>query len=206
LLALALVVFLSNGFGAGQNVANAIFAVVFFAVFWGYDIAFEVLASGRTPGKRRTGIRVVRTGGQPIGFLASATRNLLRVIDFLPTFYLVGIISIFVSSKNQRLGDIVAGTVIVRELRADTRSPASGHTAPVPTAGGVGWDVSTITAEEIAAVRSFLERRYEIAPDARFELATTIAGRLRPKVAGVPDDVSSEPFLELLVRAKAERG
>jgi uncharacterized RDD family membrane protein YckC len=206
LLALGLVVFLSGGFGGGQNVASAIFAVVFFAVFWGYDIAFEVLASGRTPGKRRNGIRVVRTGGQPIGFLASATRNLLRVIDFLPSAYLVGIISIFVSSKNQRLGDIVAGTVIVRELRADAGSSATGYTAPVRTSSGVTWDVSAITAEEIAAVRSFLERRYDIAPDARFELATTMAGRLRPKVAGVADDVSAEPFLELLVRAKAERG
>jgi uncharacterized RDD family membrane protein YckC len=206
LIALALIVFLSDGFGGGESVAFAIYSVATFLIVVGYDVAFEVLASGRTPGKRWNGIRVVRTGGQPIGFLASASRNLLRVIDFLPSFYLIGIVSIFVTSKNQRLGDIVAGTVIVRELRADAKSPLSTYSAPIRMASGVAWDVSAITAEEIATVRSFLERRYDIASDARVELATTISGRLRPKVAGVPDDMHPEPFLELLARAKAERG
>src|SRR5438105_1416279 len=104
LIALALLVFLSDGFGGGPNVAAAVYAVVAFLVFWGYDVAFEVLASGRTPGKRWNGLRVVRSGGQPIGFLASATRNLLRVIDFLPGAYGIGIVLILVTAKNQRLG------------------------------------------------------------------------------------------------------
>jgi uncharacterized RDD family membrane protein YckC len=208
LTALALVVFLTDGFGTGPNGAAAIFAVVAFLFFWGYDVAFEVLASGRTPGKRWNGLRVVRTEGQPIGFLASATRNLLRLIDWLPSLYVVGMISIFATRKNQRLGDIVAGTVVVREHRAGVESPRT--VAPVhgasTGASSAAWDVSAITAEELAAVRSFLERRSDIDWNARNELATTLAARLRPKVAGVPDHLRSEEFLEQLAVAKARRG
>jgi uncharacterized RDD family membrane protein YckC len=208
LAALALLVFLSDGFGAGANAAAAIYAVVAFLFFWGYDVAFEVLASGRTPGKRWNGLRVVRSGGQPIGFLASATRNLLRLIDWLPSFYLVGIISVFATAKNQRLGDIVAGTVVLRERRADVASPRGVAPVYAASAGASSpaWDVSAITAEELAAVRSFLERRGDIEWNARNELAATIAGRLRPKVAGAPEQVRNEEFLEQLVVAKGRRG
>jgi uncharacterized RDD family membrane protein YckC len=210
LIALALLVFLTNGFGTGENGAAAIYAVVFFVFFWGYDVAFEVLASGRTPGKRWNGLRVVRSEGQPIGFLASATRNLLRLIDWLPSLYLVGMISIFASKKNQRLGDVVAGTVVVREHRSGVRSPrtvAQPYPAPAqPGASSATWDVSAITAEEVAAVRTFLDRRADIDWNARNELAATMAARLRPKVAGVPDHVPSEEFLEQLVVAKSRWG
>jgi RDD family len=208
LVALALLVFLSNGFGTGSNGAAAIYAVVAFLFFWGYDVAFEVLASGRTPGKRWNGLRVVRSEGQPIGFLASATRNLLRLIDWLPSLYLVGMVSIFVTGKNQRLGDIVAGTVVVREHRAGVGSPravAPAFSAPTG-ASSAAWDVSAITTDELAAVRSFLDRRSDIDWNARNELATTIAARLRPKVAGVPDHLRSEEFLEQLALAKARWG
>jgi uncharacterized RDD family membrane protein YckC len=204
LIALALLIFLTNGFGAGAEAAAAIYAVVFFLVFWGYDVAFEVLSSGRTPGKRWNGLRVVRTEGQAIGFLASAARNLLRLVDFLPSFYLIGIISILATGKNQRLGDIVAGTVVVRERRGSTVSPSTAPALHAWTPAGT-WDVSTITAEEVAAVRTFLERRSTIDPAARSEIAATIAGRLRPKVAGVPDNVSSEAFLEQIALAKSGR-
>src|SRR5918996_1968770 len=77
-----------------SGVGAAVFAIVFFLVIAGYDILFEVLASGRTPGKRWTGLRVVRTGGQPVGFLTSSIRNLMRLVDFLPFSYLVGIVAI----------------------------------------------------------------------------------------------------------------
>src|SRR5689334_9091338 len=70
--------------------AIAAFALGWFLVFFGYDILFEVLASGRTPGKRVVGLRVVRVGGGPVTFLTSATRNILRLVDMLPTAYAVG--------------------------------------------------------------------------------------------------------------------
>ncbi len=207
LVALGLLVFLTRGFGTGANGAAAIYVVVFFIFFWGYDVAFEVLASGRTPGKRWNGLRVVRSEGQPIGFLASATRNLLRLIDWLPSLYLVGMVSIFATGKNQRLGDIVAGSLVVREHRAGIESPRTAVPVYAASTGGSSalWDVSAITSEELAAVRRFLERRSDIDWNARNELATTIAARLRPKVAGVPDHLRSEEFLEQLAVAKAQR-
>ena len=206
LVALALVVFLSDGFGAGENVAVAIYVVAGFLIFWGYDVAFEVLASGRTPGKRWNGLRVVLVGGQPIGFLASAARNLLRLIDWLPSLYLVGIVSVFVTRKNQRLGDIVAGTLVVRE-RLEARDQAAWPYAHRPAGiAAAAWDVSAITAEELATVRAFLERRGEIEWAAREELAKTMAARLRPKVPGMAHGMRSEEFLEQLLLAKSGRG
>jgi uncharacterized RDD family membrane protein YckC len=207
IIAVGAVLFGTGGFGAGEDVAAAVFALVFFVVIFVYDVAFEVLASGRTPGKRWNGIRVIRDGGQPIGFLSSTIRNLMRLIDFLPAFYLVGMTSIVVTGKNQRLGDIAAGALVVRELRAAPQAPgALGRAASPPPDDAAAWDTSAITASELGAVRGFLERRREIDPAARRSLAETLEGRLRPKVAGVPDDVRGERFLELLVAVKSSRG
>src|SRR5919204_560075 len=81
----------------------------------GYDIFVEVLNGGRTPGKMLNGLRVVRVEGHPVGFLTSAIRNVLRPIDFLPGAYLLGAVLILATRKNQRVGDIAAGTLVVRE-------------------------------------------------------------------------------------------
>jgi uncharacterized RDD family membrane protein YckC len=207
IIAAAIVLFATDGLGAGENVASAIFALVLFVVFFVYDVAFEVLASGRTLGKRWNGLRVVRVGGQPIGFVSSVIRNLLRLIDILPGFYLVGMTAVFVTRKNQRLGDVVAGTVVVRERRGAQQAPgALGRPTGPPPDLTAGWDTSLITSQELGAVRGFLERRAEIDPGARTSLAATLEARLRPKVAGVPDDVRGERFLELLAAVKASRG
>lgn len=186
------------------NVGTAVFAVAFFLIFFGYDILFEVLASGRTPGKRWTGLRVVRTGGQPITFLPSATRNIMRLVDILPTGYLVGMISILVTARNQRLGDVVAGTVVARERRPAAREALHRFAAPPPATAT--WDVSAVTGDELSAVRRFLDRRDELTWPARVELARTLAGPLRRKVVGPPEGMSEEEFLEHLAAAKAARG
>jgi len=207
IIAAAIVLFTTDGFGAGDNMASAIWAIVVFVVLFVYDVAFEVLASGRTPGKRWNGLRVVRIGGQPIGFLSSVIRNLLRIVDILPGFYLVGMTAVLVTRKNQRLGDVVAGTVVVRERRAAPQAPgALGRATRLPPDAAASWDTSGITSAELGAVRGFLERRHEIEAAARSSLATTLEARLRPKVAGVPDDISGERFLELLAALKASRG
>ena len=159
LLALAAVIGGVDAFGGApesDGVAAALYALLSFVVVTGYDIAFEVLASGRTPGKRMNRLRVVRSGGEPVGFVTSAIRNTLRLIDFLPFAYVVGAITILVTAKNQRLGDLAAGTLVVREVGAATVAPSVAAVAPPPAA--VSWDTSAITADETAAVRRFLER------------------------------------------------
>jgi uncharacterized RDD family membrane protein YckC len=183
----------------------AVFSVVFFLVIAGYDILFEVLASGRTPGKRWTGLRVVRTGGQPVGFLTSAIRNLLRLVDFLPFSYLLGIVSILATRRNQRLGDLAAGTLVVRERLGDVRR-ASSIAPPDTLDAGLAWDVSAITADELAALRSFLERRGGLTAEARALLADRLAERLREKVPGAGPTEGNEAFLERLAAVKAARG
>lgn len=192
-----------NGF-SGAGVVALIVAVFF--VQFGYDVLFETLASGRTPGKRWTGLRVVRNGGTPVGFLASALRNILRIVDSLPGFYLVGIVSVMFTANNQRLGDLAAGTIVVRERRQSTALPAPpAASAPAPE-GSALYDVSAVSAEELATVRRFLERRPTLTPEARDRLALDMATRLGPKVVGPARQWEPEAFLEYLVAAKAARG
>jgi uncharacterized RDD family membrane protein YckC len=206
-------------FAIGSGVATAVFVVLVFLVWFGYDVLFEVLGGGRTPGKRACGLRVVRSGGQPIGFLASATRNLLRLVDGPLTGYVAGVVSIVASKRNQRLGDMAGDTLVVRESAAPSTAPAwerrpdavpAPPPAPWTSPGAAGseadqWDVSAITQEELAAVRQFLERRWTLEGEARQRLAWQLAEGLRPKVAGVPADLQGERLLERLAAAKAAR-
>lgn len=199
--------------GRDHGAPGPIVAVVVVAVFlvqFAYDVLFETLGSGRTPGKRWTGLRVVRAGGGPVGFVTSAVRNVVRLIDVLPGFYLVGTLSVLFTASNQRLGDLAAGTIVVRDRRPAPGTPRAAAAAagplgqPAPSEAGL-WDVSSITAEELATVRRFLDRRPTLSPEARDRLAQDMASRLGPKVVGPPRQWQPEGFLEYLVAAKAGR-
>lgn len=197
--------------GASDALGVAIITVWSFLVFLAYDILFEVRGGGRTPGKRLTGLRVVRTSGRPVGFVTSAIRNVLRAIDILPAFYGVAFATMFGTAKNQRLGDIAAGTIVVRERTGGRgrKAPAvdaeAGASEPAPRGDVAEWDVSAVSAEDVATVRRFLERRAQLTSEARRSLARDLAGRLRPKVAGAPADLDPEAFLRAVSDAKAAR-
>jgi len=209
LLALALSLFGLTGW--------AIFVPSMLLILYAYDVVFETFGGGRTPGKRANKLRVVRVGGEPVDFMSSAIRNVLRLIDGIPTSYIPGIISILATRKNQRIGDLAAGTIVIREERvaaprASAPVPGPGWlppTAPPPPSvapAGPGWDVSGVGAEEVAAVRSFLERRWSLEPGARGALALQLTSALWPKVGGVPNGIPPETFLEQLAQQKAGRG
>jgi len=184
----------------------AVYLVAVFLVIFSYDIALETWNRGRTVGKLAAGLRVVRAGGEPEGFLTAAVRNFLRIVDFLPAFYVVGVISILVTSRNQRLGDLAAGALVVRERRPAVM-PAAVYLPPTPAGAAVlEWDVSAVNAEDLATLRRFLERRVSLTPGARAHLATDLAARVRPKVVGAPDGWHPESFLEAVVAAKSTRG
>jgi uncharacterized RDD family membrane protein YckC len=206
LIAVAIVLGIAGdaGLGGGGG-AVLVWSVISFLVVTTYDIFFEVLNSGRTPGKRLNGLRVVRVQGYPVGFLTSAIRNILRPIDFLPSAYLLGAIVVLATRKNQRIGDVVAGTLVVRERPAVVRDLPAATPRPDADRPYAPWDTSRITAEEVAAVRAFLERRDALDGRARAQLAQTLAERLRPKVTGVPPELRGESFLEALSRAKSAR-
>ena len=188
-----------------SSLGAAAFWVVSFLVWFAYDVFFETLSSGRTPGKRLTGLRVVRIGGRPVGFVASSIRNMVRIVDILPGFYLVGMISAVATRLNQRLGDLAAGTVVVREKRVAVESAEDPRSVPTPVLPSLeSWDVAAVTAEELTTIRRFLERRGELAPHARDHLARELAGRLQGKVVGAPP-MAPEAFLEYVSAAKARR-
>ena len=175
---------------------------ILFVVHVGYHVAFEVLGSGRSPGKRLLGLRVVREGGSPVSFRESAIRNALRIVDAELTLYAAGMVSVLVSAKNQRLGDMAAGTIVIRERSGAPTSPAPrvDMGAEIPS-----WDVGGVTDDDLIAVRLFLERREHMDPAARLRIAQQLATRLRPRVSGAPDDMGAEGFLWSLYTVKLGR-
>jgi len=198
------VFFLARGLGLRGGLGEALLIVLFFLLLYAYDVLFEVLASGRTPGKRWSGLRVVREGGRPIGFGSSAVRNVLRVVDALPGVYAVGVIAVAMTRRNQRLGDLAAGSLVVRERRETGAGPA-GSPPAVSAVGYEDWDVTAVTPDELATVRQFLDRRDRLRAGARERLAVELADALRSRVGGVPPTLPAEALLEGINAAKAAR-
>jgi len=182
---------------------QAIAIVLSFLVLFAYDIILETLNNGRTVGKLAAGIRVVGGNGEPVRFLASAVRNIARILDFLPFLYLIGTISIVATQRGQRVGDLAAGTIVARD-----RFPGLAHVPALLTvtpAAVATWDVSAVSPNELQAVRHFLDRRLELRWAARSYFALDLANRLGPKVAGIPANSHPEYVLEGIVVAKQGR-
>jgi uncharacterized RDD family membrane protein YckC len=184
----------------------ALVVVLDFLVLFAYDIPFETLASGRTPGKAAFGLRVIGRNGEPIDFVTSCVRNLLRIVDFLPLFYVVGSIAIVCTREDQRLGDLAAGTHVARE-RFGGRSADSEPVAPVtvPLEQVITWDVSAVDGAEVAVLRHFLDRRLALPWPIRGYFAGQLLDRISPKVPGLPMNAHPEYILEGIVVAKQGR-
>lgn len=210
-LAVLVVGWIAAGFGA---IGAAWFAVIGFLVLIGYPIVAEAFFGGQTLGKRALGIHVVMDDGSPVRFMAAAMRGLVRLVDLLPGVGLVGAISILASARSQRLGDLVAGTLVVHDSTARSRrrqfekvgvADLGLSMPPVLSPEQAGWDVSGVDPDDLVVVRSFLVRRNQIEPHHRAELADRLARQLMPKVAGVPLDGGPEVFLERIVAARSGR-
>ena len=161
--------------------------IVLFLIFAGYFIVFEWLWNGQTPGKRWLKLRVIREDGRPLTLWEAIARNLLRICDAVPGFilpvYSIGLIVIFLSGRDQRVGDIFAGTVVVRE-RTD-EAPTFAETFSnrvtdvafmrVQKATGVEANVSLLTEREVEVVESFLRRRWDLTERQRLWMAWRIA-------------------------------
>jgi uncharacterized RDD family membrane protein YckC len=109
----------------------ALFSLVGFLFLWGYYIFFELLWNGQSLGKRWVGLRVIRMDGMPIGLAETLIRNLVRLVDFMPVGYGVGVIAMFVTSQSRRLGDLAAGTLVVYD-RGSIPLPAQPVTPRLP--------------------------------------------------------------------------
>lgn len=190
--------------------AAALGVLAIFAVYWGYFVLFETLWSGQTPGKRIMRLRVVREDGRPVRFFEVFVRNLLRLlIDMQPALsYAIGVVSIIFSARSKRVGDFVAGTVVVKE-RA-TEAPSLSEIIKISeieqrrlaraTAAPFSADTRLLTEQELRAVDTFLKRRYELAEPNRKALAIRIAQPLSAKLGISADTLSPESILEEIER------
>jgi uncharacterized RDD family membrane protein YckC len=143
-----------------------LYLIMLFAIFWLYPILFEVLRDGQTPGKKVFGLRVVNANGTPVTWVAAFVRNLMRTVDMLPLCYAFGLVSTLVDPHNRRLGDLVAGTLVVY---AD--APLKQSAAPVVP---VVYAPFALAPPERAAIVEFAERAAQLTPERQQELAALL--------------------------------
>ena len=197
--------------------AIALYTFLIFLFNWGYFTLFEAFGNGRTPGKRAARIRVIQRSGRAIGLFESMARNFIRFIDMIPFVvpYAVGTIAIFVTRDHQRLGDLAAGTLVVRdrieEAPASTESTrtftanlfAPAIPTPEPHAGFTLPDhgVAKLNSADLQVLESFFARRLDMPMATREALAQRIAAAIQAK-SGLepPPGVSTETFLEIAAR------
>ena len=191
--------------GGDSVAANVIYLFVLFAVLWGYFPFFEGLWQGRTPGKRSQSLRVVRTDGQPVTFRHVLVRNLVRIVDAIPGNYAVGVVCVALSKRSQRLGDLAAGTIVIREPTFPAPAPIEVAPAPRQREATRGMDVAALDERDYTVIRAFLARRVTLAPDVRAALAAQIASPLRARAAGAGQTLGDEGFLEALAVAYRDR-
>ena len=169
-----------------------------FCVYWGYFAFFEIIWSGRTPGKRIAHIRVIKESGRPINVYEAIGRNVLRAIDFLPAMYGVGVVVMMLNRHSRRIGDFVAGTVVVYETATDELSP--GWRA-APDGAISNAQMTRVTTEELSLIETYLQRRFDLDPAVRGAMAEQIANRITKKTgAACEPGQSVDDFLEGVAR------
>ena len=200
--------------GAKWFVAGVV--LFYFVLYWGYYSLFEAFWNGQTPGKRLFKIRVIKDSGRQITLFEALARNLLRVIDMLPSFYLVGVITMLCNREQKRLGDLVAGTIVVHE-RSDEQ-PLMTHTSRTftaslysqplevtrePASALVSADgVARLDAGDLNVIDTFFSRALDLDLDKRAEIASRMADRMSAKMqVPLPEGVAPERVLESISHA-----
>jgi uncharacterized RDD family membrane protein YckC len=186
-----------------------------FLLFWGYFALFEAFWNGQTPGKRLVKIRVIKDSGRQITLFEALARNLIRVIDMIPpNLYFVGLVSMLCNRQQKRLGDFVAGTIVIHERLGE--QPSAGHNSRSITASVYQQPspeltqragafqppadaVARLRAEDLNVIESFLARALDFDPSTRSEIANRIATSMFAKMGlPLPQDVSPERTLEAI--------
>jgi uncharacterized RDD family membrane protein YckC len=186
----------------GPEWGAAMSALLAFAIFNGYFIFFEWLMSGQTPGKRVVGIRVIKVGGYSLRFLDVLLRNLMRFVDFLPAFYGVGMVSLVMTGRCQRLGDLVAATLVVRQ--DPTHSDDLVMSLPADFAGEPNLPpgrLAAVPSRLIDLAVEFVIQRNQLAARYRQQIAVELSN-LIATVGGLPFDPtqSAEAYLSAVIR------
>lgn len=175
--------------------------LLLFLIFWAYHPLFEIAWSGQTPGKRWMNLRVVGENGQPVTAMQSVLRNIVRIADFLPILYGVGLIAVLIHKRGKRLGDLVAGTIVVKEREFRLPETSFGarlfqltpdQEASVTTVAG------RLRRDQLELIRRFLARRNELSAARRTEMAARLFHALFLPTIASPE--MYEPVLEELER------
>lgn len=175
-----------------SSAGEGVYLLLLFALLWFYNVLFEVLAHGATPGKKAVGLRVVSVKGTPVGWSESLIRNLIRVVDVLPGCYAFGCISVMLSGHFQRLGDLAAGTIVIYEPKKQSK-------AKVVKVAAEPLQVPIQLAEQQSIV-TFGERATQLS----HERADELANILQP-VLGDIDAVKLSAYANWLVGARRDR-
>ena len=199
---LVTVAFLTGDAFAGLGVFGAIAGTVLgFLLFWGYFTLFEAFRAGQTPGKRWLGIRVVSDTGHALSFGAAAVRNLVRAADLFPPPYLLGGILVAVHPRAKRLGDIVAGTVVIRDRPVESFAESE----PPERDGARLIGAPELRDEEFRVLAGYIERGPSLVPAARAQFAARLAARFagsRPVRAADPEIFLHELYADELERRR----
>jgi uncharacterized membrane protein SpoIIM required for sporulation/uncharacterized RDD family membrane protein YckC len=179
----------------------AVAVALYFATLWGYFTLFEGFREGQTPGKKWLGIRVIRDTGHGVTFRDAAIRNLLRLADFLPPPYLIGALVVAIHPRGKRLGDLVAGTVVVRDRPAESGYALSGA-ALATSASSDLLGAPLLTDEEYQVLREYAARAPQLAPLTRHNLAARLVDRFADRI---PRHEEAEAFLASVLRDETAR-
>lgn len=188
-----------------KTLGPAIAIFIGFAIYWGYFAVFEIIWKGQTPGKRITGIRVIKESGRPINAFEAIGRNFMRAVDMQPgILYGFGLACMMLNKQSRRLGDFVAGTVVVHEKSSELVRPT--WNTSVETASPSGG-MSQVTADELVLIETYLSRRFELEPDVRLRTAIQIAERIKAKTGLQPQSHQHvDDFLEEAARKVRDSG
>jgi len=195
-----------NSFFAFSSYVTAIIIMLIFFIFWGYFFLFELFMGGKTPGKKLLGIRVIQENGQSATALAILIRNLIRIIDFLPVYYFIGILMIFLHSKHKRLGDIVGGTLVVHERgkkkkkkRTPVEQEIEKHGVTKEDMEIDDWTLQQMTSRDWELIKTYADRITKVKGHEREELTKDVAAILLPKVGLVLEGKSSDKLEDELL-------
>jgi uncharacterized RDD family membrane protein YckC len=174
-----------------ESLAIAFIITIIFVIYFGYFIIFETFWNGQTPGKKLMGLRVVRDGGYPADFASIAIRNVIRVGEAVAGLYAISAVAALMSPENKRLGDMAAGTLVVRDTAA--AKLAAILEEPPDAARPI-----MLTAEERSLIDLFVVRRQGMTPGNRAVMAARIAQRVRPRVSRDLQQLNDEDLLTRL--------
>jgi uncharacterized RDD family membrane protein YckC len=168
--------------GRIEGVMIAAVMLAQFVVEFGYFTFWEMVTNGRSPGKAAVGLRVVRRNGYPIDLRSSLVRNVMRIVDILPAYYLVGLISIVLSPSSERLGDHVAGTIVMRLDRPAAAAEIDGAAEPAALAL-TREQVGRIGPREMQLIRATLRRVEDLPRERSQALLAEVAETMRARLA-----------------------